>query len=94
MRELNKDEFDVKKEQYIDKLAQELPKVSPTDAKIADISKEQLESASNVIAKAMYILLQKMLSNNTDNMFVNVSKNNINVTFKISIEEIIKENNK
>lgn len=67
MRELNKDEFDVKKEQYINKLAQELPKVSPTDAKIGiNLTDEQ------IVAKALNILLVKMLNNKTDNMTIGV----------------------
>jgi len=88
MRELNKDEFDVKKEQYINKLAQELPKVSPTDAKIGiNLTDEQ------IVAKALNILLVKMLNNKTDNMTIGVKSNNKNVIFRLILDDIIKENN-
>lgn len=87
MRELNKDEFDAKKEQYINKLAQKLPKVSPTDAKIGiNLTDEQ------IVAKALNILLVKMLNNKTDNMTIGVKSNNKNVIFRLILDDIIKEN--
>lgn len=86
MRKLNKDEFDVKKEQYIDKLVQELPKVNPIDAKIGiNLTDEQ------IVAKALNILLVKMLNNKTDNMTFCVKNDNKNFIFRLILDDVIKE---